>query len=226
MKGFEFYAGGIEDAILGALEAVLRPQGVRTFDTYSGELDSENLKQAIGVLSPTFPLILVNYTDGVDKRDPATAPVFGRSLHFRHDCTFAVICVTNDARGENARRRGRSVQSRTIGAYTMIDKAREILSGLRLKKVVDTSDLEVFGDTLFLGEEVLLTADPLTPVANEFIARIPNLTAYAVIFETCFKWSSPDRSSAGTNVSEFVLDVDSLNDPAEPSDNLPGVNFN
>lgn len=226
MKDFEFYAGGIEDAILDALTVGMESTGVKTFQTYSGELDSESLKRALGEIAPKFPLVMVSYTDGTDTRMPSTAPVLGRSLHFRHDCTFAVICATNDARGENARRRGKLVGTRQTGAYTMISKVRELLSGLQIRKIIDETDIEMYGESLYLGEEVLLTNQPLIPVANEFIARLPNITAYAVIFETYFQWSSPDRSKPGIPVTEISVGLDSLNDAAKPKEILPGVNFN
>lgn len=208
---FEFFAGGIEDGILTALEAILKPMGVKTFATYSGELDGDNLKKALGDITPNFPMIMVSYTDGTDVRMPVTAPVLGRSLHFRHDCSFAVICAVNDARGEAARRRGKPIGNQTIGAYKMMAKVRETLSGLQLSTMVES-------------EKVVLTNGPLIPVANEFIARVPGLTAYAVIFETYFQWSSPSRGSAGTEVTELILGVDSLNPPSEANDNIPGVN--
>lgn len=208
--GFEFFAGGIEDGILEVLEGVMKPLGVRTFSTYSGELDSDNLKKAINDITPNFPMIMVSYTDGTDKPMPATSSIPGRSLHFRHDCSFAVICVVDDARGETARRRGKPIGSKKIGVYSMMAAVRNTLSGLQLITMVEE-------------ERVILTNGLLTPVANEFIARVPQMTAYAVIFETYFQWSSPKRGEAGTQVQQLVLGVESLNSPSEANSNTPGV---
>lgn len=211
MKDFEFYVGGIEDAILQLLEAEMKPLGVKTFATYSGELsDPAKVKEAIGSLSPKFPLVLVSYADGVDKPVPKLAPVFGEPLVFAHECTFVVICASADARGERAQRRGQLVGNKRIGCYGMLSKAREILSGLQINALVE-------------GEDVLLTHSPLLPEANEFIARLPGITAYAVPFGTYFKWLSKDRTEPGTDVETIVLDVDALNAFGKENQNKPGV---
>lgn len=207
---FEFYAGGIEDAIIQLLESQMKSLGVKDFATYSGELDSENLKKALGELTLRFPLIMVSYADGEDTELLKTSPVFGSPITFRHDCTFIVICASADARGTNAQRRGALVGNKKLGVYQMIARVRELLSGLQIKAMHE-------------GKEVLLTLQPLMPKANEFIARLPNISAYAVPFETYFKWSSVDRSEAGDEVSEIILDVDSLNTPSGQTENVPGV---
>lgn len=212
-RDFEFYVGNIEDAILTALEAELKPLGVKTFAAYSGELDSENLKKAIATLIPKFPLVLVSYTDGEDKQDAKTAPVLGRPLHFRHECSFAVICASNDARGETARRRGKLTLTKKIGVYTMLSKVRKVLGGMRFSIMDD-------------DEKVTLTESPLMPNGIEYIARVPQITAYATVFETYFRYSTVDRQSAGTDVSELVLGVESRNAPSDTKPNVPGVIFN
>lgn len=209
---FEFYVGGIEDAILQLLTTEMKPLGVKEFATYSGELDSENLKRAMAELSPRFPLIMVSYADGEDKQIPPVSPVFGEPIHFRHDCSFVVICASADARGTNAQRRGALTGNKKLGVYQMISKVRELLSGLQIKATVEET-------------EELLTYEPLMPTANEFIARLPNITAYAVPFETYFKWSSIDRTQEGSAVSNLILDVESLNTPGQSVKNLPGVTF-
>lgn len=210
VKDFDFYAGGIEDAMLVLLEQELRPLGVKTFATYSGELDSDNLKKAIGDLSPQFPLVMVSYTDGKDIQLPRQSAVLGKPRQFQHECSFAVICASNDSRGDKSRRRGALVGSKKTGVYQMLSTVRSILTDLRLKINIE-------------GAEHLLTYDPLMPSGTEFIARIPQVTAYAQIFDTFFKYQSLDRSVAGIPVSEFVLDVESLNDLILPEVNLPGV---
>lgn len=192
---FDFYAGGIEDAIIEALKSGMT--GVKMIETYSGQLDDpESLKAAIASKARSYPLVMVSYGDGVDVRDPATSAVLGRSLIFRHDCSFAVICVSTDARGETERRRGGG------GTYAMIGQVRRLLTGLRFSKMVtetvDDEEVEV---------KYLLTTEVLVPVANEYIAKLPNMTAYAVIFATAFKWKSPDRTEAGIDVTELIVGV-------------------
>lgn len=215
MIDFEFYVGSIEDAIIAALETPLKAIGVKTFDTYSGDFEPDNLKKALGAMGATFPLILVSYTDGADESDPKTPRVLNRSLRLRHDCSFAVICAANDPRGDNARRKGKLTGVKKIGVYTMISKVREVLGGLNLKAVDPDTD-----------EIVLLTHDPLVPTGVEYIARMPNITAYAAIFDTYFRYATPDRTPAGTEVDELILGVESLNDPRPvANDNTPGVIF-
>lgn len=217
VKDFEFYVGGIEDAILQLLENEMRFLGVKTFATYSGELsEPERMKAALGELSPTFPLVMVSYADGEDKQTPVTSPVGGEPIHFKHLCTFVVICASADARGELAQRRGKLVGSKKIGVYGMLAKVREILSGLQIKTIAENAEGEEV--------EVLLTYAPLVPTANEFIARLKGITAYAVPFETYFKWSSKDRSANdGSAVEQVVLDVTSLNTSGLRDENKPGV---
>jgi phage gp37-like protein len=209
---FDFIVGGIEDAILQVLENEMKPLGVREFASYSGELDSENLRQAIAALAPRFPLVMVAYAQGVDKQMPVTSPVFGEPIIFRHDCSFVVVCASADARGDKAQRRGAPVKNQTLGCYKMIAKVRELLTGLQIKAVSEEA-------------EVFLTHQPLMPTANEFIARLPQITAYAVPFDTYFKWSSKNRKEAGTQVEELLVGVESLNASSGAIQQLPGVKF-
>ncbi len=214
MRDFDFFVGGIEDAILALLKTNMTPMGVKEFELYSGELEVEAFKAAIAALSPRFPLVMATYTDGRDVQDAKTAPVLGAPLHYRHDCSFAVICATDDARGENKRRRG---ATGSIGTYAMMAKVRELLNGLSLSKMDD-------------DEKVVLTASSLKPAAVEYIARTPDVTAYALIFNTAFRFQTPDRREAGMPVSEFILEAGTLpieegeNEvPITPTTNTPGV---
>ncbi len=206
---FDFHIGGIEDALLELLEEEMEPMGVKTFASYSGELDSDNLKRALGALTPQFPLVMVSYADGKDIQDPRTPKVLGKSLHFRHECAFAVICASNDARGESARRRGARVRNRKIGTYAMISKVREILGGLKLNAMID-------------GDIVDLAIDPLMPSGVEYIARIPNVTAYAVTFDTYFRFETADRSKPGRAVSEFTISLDAAEAAPRDGESLAG----
>ncbi len=214
MLDFDFYVGGIEDAMLQSLEAEMRELGVKTFATYSGELsDPDTLKKAIAALAPKFPLVMVSYTDGKDVQLPATFPAFGAPQIYQHECSFAVICASNDSRGEKSRRRG--VGTAKIGVYQMLAKVRDILSNLQIY-----ANLQTTGEP---DERVLLTLKPLVPSATEFIARIPEVTAYAEIFDTYFKWQTRDRRQSGTAVSQVIVNVERTNTPTELPENLPGT---
>lgn len=203
---FDFYAGGIEDAIIALLKQQM-PE-VKMIETYSGQLDdAASLKEAIASKARQFPLIMVSYADGEDIPTPATSGVMGKPLHFRHDCTFVVICVSNDARGSETQRRGH------LGCYKLVAKVREHLTGRRFAKSVE-------------GVKHNLTAQVLKPLSNEFVARLPSMTAYAVPFTTSFDWSSPDRQEAGRAVTEVVIATDSTGETiVQMPENLPGVSF-
>lgn len=201
---FEFYAGGIEDGILEALKTPMQALGVLSFASYSGQLDSpEDLKSAISSQTLRYPFVMASYAGGEMAKMPPTAPVLGRSLHYRHDCSFAVIVADNNPQGEKARRRNK--------AYQMIAVVWNTLAGVRLKKQV--------GD-----DQVLLNTQVLEPIENIQI-RLPGITAYGIVFDTSFRWTSPDRTQAGTAVEELIVGVESLNELNVPEAGLPGVNF-
>jgi hypothetical protein len=184
--------------------------GIKSFATYSGDLDAESLTKNLMEFAAKCPRVMVSYMNGMDVQDPKTSPVLGRPLPFRHDCVFGVIVASNDIRSETIRRRG---TSDTTGAYQMIAKARETLAGLVIRQVIDEET----------GETVPLTFEPLMPVSNEFIAKKQNMTAYAVIFKTYFRWVSPDRTGTGQAVQELVLGVESRNRHGIEIEGLPGV---
>lgn len=204
---FEFYAGAIEDAIVQQLTS--KVTGVNAVDTYSGQLDDpKEVERALSSKGRKFPMMLVSYADGEDSRAPGYSPVAGRPLVFRHDCFFAVICLSNDSRGEQARRRGMEPSK---GIYSLIGQADMALTGMRFSTTVD-------------GESKLLTIDPIEPVSVEYVP-LPNLTAYARIYATAFKWQSPDRTPEPVNVTDFDVEVNSLNrsGPERRAPELPGV---
>jgi phage gp37-like protein len=66
MRSFDFIVGGIEDGILAALAELKISEGgyLKTLDTYSGELDSEQLRRALSDITPTMPAMLVAYGSG------------------------------------------------------------------------------------------------------------------------------------------------------------------
>lgn len=209
LQDFEFYIGGIEDGILAALDAPMTAIGVQTLAPYSGDLEAADLKKALASFATSFPRVMVSYTDGVDSIDPGVSAVLGRSVHYRHDATFAVIVASNDARSETARRRG--VAGSQVGAYGMIAKVREVLTGLMLSRSVS-------------GVIYPLTHTPLKLLSVEYIMRLQDISAYAIIMETYFHWKSPNRQAGGTAVSQLILGVDeSLKDADSQIPNLPGV---
>lgn len=202
-RGFDFFVLNIEAQMIQTLKNAVGTQAqggyVKTVTTYSGELDAEQLKKALASLTPQMPLMLVSYEDGEDVESPPTAPLPGVPRVFKHDCGFAVICVSNDARGENERR---------ASIYKMIADVKRALDCIQLK-ALDGS------------ETVLLTLDPLKPAGVSYIYRLPNLTAYGVHFETYFKYITPDRTVQGPLVQELIFEVENTFEKGES--NLPGV---
>lgn len=205
---FDFYVGGIEDGMIAALQPLKKSSlngYAQTIDSYGGQLEEETLREALSNL-PGLPAILVAYGDGDDEVQPATTPNEPRII--QHDCTFTVICCTDDARGQKARRRG---EGAGVGVYKMLGDVRRKLSGLRFRKIVEGE-----------AKPVLLTYDPLTPSGVQFMQRLQDLTAYAQHFDTYFKWTEPDRRQDGTPVTELFFDLNTMN-VHEDSSNLPGV---
>lgn len=200
---FATTVGGIEDGILSALKTGMTGMGIQSFATYSGDLGSDNLTKRLMEFAKKCPRVMVSYMNGRDFRDAATSAVLKRSLKFRHDCSFAVIVASNDIRSETVRRRG---TAGATGAYAMIAKVKTLLSGLMLEAVIDSNT-------------VRLTQAPLMPITTEFITRKQNMTAYAVIFGTTFRWASPDRSVEPVHITDYTVEVESL---MEHDQNLPG----
>jgi hypothetical protein len=204
--------GGIEDGMMAALEAAVgvKSEGgyVKTIASYAGEMDRDTLKHAVDELTPRMPLLLIAYGDGKDVEDPATVPIGGLPRFFRHDCTFTAICVSDDARGDKARRRG---TAGGVGVYKMIADVRSVLGG----KVFSVTD---DGDTIYLNQ------DPLQYSGVEYLARLPDLTAYACHFDTWLRFSEPDRTQPGQLVQELTLSINPLN-PETNETNLPGVSI-
>lgn len=212
---FDEFVGGIEDGILAALEPLTVRAGgyLKTLGYYSGELDAETLRAFVRENSPNFPLALVCYTDGEDVYSPPIAPVGHQPRIIEHRCTFSIMACADDARGDKARRRGTST---SVGVLRIISDVRAALAGLPLRaSVTDPETNEV--------AEVLLTLDPLTLAGHEFIARMPQLTAYAQHVTTRFKWQEPDRRAAATPVSELIVDVRPLPPFSYRTPALPGV---
>jgi phage gp37-like protein len=189
---FDYVVGGIEDGMIQVLkDAIVLPVDggyVKTISTYAGELDKDTLRAALAELVGSLPLILVCYSDGEDKALPATPPVAGEPFVVTHECSFSVICCSDDARGEKTRRRG------AAGVYKMLADARRLLSGLRFTKMEG-------------GVKVLLNSLPMTPAGVDYIARLPDLTAYAQHFDTTFSYETQDRRVVrpGVNITASVV---------------------
>lgn len=205
-RDFDFYVGGIEDGILEVLQPMKQaPLKVRELTTYSGELeDGKALQAAIASEARIFPLVMVSYGGGQDTRSPATSAVLGKPLNYRHDCFFAVVCADNNPLGEKTRRRSK--------AYQMLAAVRKELTGRRLV-------------TIDGAEKVTLTHGVLEPDGTEYVLKLANMTAYVAIFRTWFNWSSPDRTTPGSDVAEIIVGVDSQNTSEANPGNTPGVNF-
>ncbi len=215
--GFEFFIGGIEDAAIerlrsGLLQGTAAAGYVRTIQSYGGELDREELQDALGELLPSFPLMLVSYGSGKDRLDPACNSLPDEPQTFLHDYGLTVVCCDNDARGEATRRRG--TQGKQGGVYRMIDDARRLLLGKRFIAQV--------GD----GGGVLLNLDTFRPAGVEMIARLPDMTAYAVHFDTSFKYDVvPDVELITIDRINIELDVAEKTLGAR-ADDSPGIFIN
>ena len=221
---FDEVVGGIEDGIVALLKHLYarpdHPDGyLNEIASYAGELDEKKLKEAIDRLSPMYPLVLVAYGEGADVENPATAAVLGERRIWQHNCTFSVIAVTANARGETEQRRG-SVGD--VGVYTMIADVRSALTGVRFAKRGDDQIVLMTPNRPLPDGDVLLNLEPFRPVGVFHMARLEGLTAYAAQFETYFKWTEPDRRAANTPVEDLIFDVTTLNSASGPGQ-LPGV---
>lgn len=200
---FDQVIGGIEDGIIATLKEAA--PYAKTVKTYGGELDTDQVKRALGELTPQLPALLVSYGAGVDTLDPAVTARKGEPRLYRHDCSFTVICCSGDARGDATRRRG---SGSAVGLYKMIADARYALGGLQFVTTV--------GD-----EKIALNGEPLRYADVEYVARLAELTAYAVNFTTWVRFSEKDRRVTGSLVQELVFTVE--NTDKTGGANLPGV---
>lgn len=205
VQDFAFFVGNIEDGMIAILEAAVGKDAEEGYagdiTTYSGELDDEeHLREAMGALAGRFPLFLVSYGEGKSTRQTQIAPGVGAPWSVRHDCTFIVMCLDDDARGETERRRG---------AYNM---ASDVLAALENKQLH------------YVDGDIKIT---LTP--GEFISRGVNhlgsfsdVTAYAVPFDVYFNYLTPDRRNPEQEIDEIVFELNPLN-PVRRTTGLPGV---
>lgn len=209
-RDFDANVAGIEDGIVQVLiGAVGGSDGyAKAVETYSGELDSETIRDYLEELRGRFPLFLVCYTDGEDVKSPAIAPAFGQPRIFRHRCTFTTFVASDDARGEKARRRG-ARGGGGIGVYRMIADVRKALAGRFFRNTAEE-------------DKDLFNVEPMTPAGVEFVARMPEMALYAVHHETEFEWIEPDRRQAGKPVTGLIVDVHPTRGVGMPG-GLPGV---
>jgi len=224
MPGFDFYVAGIEDGMIAALKQAC--PYAKEISAYGGDLDSDRLREALSRLAPRLPLFLVSYGQGEDCESPAQSQLidspaadlgqtpsgdieafYGVPLLYEHRCTFTVIVCSDDARGEKARRRG-VVNAK--GLYGMIADVRGALDGIQFwQKPVN-------------ADAILLNPMPFKPMAVDYLAKLPDLSAYAIHYESYFKYETADRRVAGLPISEVDFTVQNT-DAVSDGFNLPGV---
>lgn len=207
LNRFDFNVAAIERGIIARLETgdnqtpSVKSRGVRQISCYAGELDTtENFKDVIKKLVPKFPLILVSYGSGADKRLNENL-LYADSIEYRHDCGFVVICASNDRRGNETRRHGTAEK---IGIYEMIGAITELIGGLAI---------EVAGEPV---------CAPLEPSGVEPLMRLTDLSAFALHFSTSFRYRTPDRRAVAVTVEEIEAHINNNSNSAVAS-NLPGV---
>lgn len=211
VQNFSFFVGGIEDAVVAALQAKVGKDAENGYAgdiaPYSGELDdTKKLREALSALHARFPLFLVSYTDGVSTRQTQIAPGVGAPWEVRHDCTVLALVIADDARGETDRRKG---------AY---DMASDVLAALENRQFayvyLDDDDNE---------QKIMLTPGEFISTGIEHVASFGDVTAYAVPFETWFKYLSPDRRDPATPLEEVVFAFHPLDSSGEHIEPGPGV---
>ncbi|HEX8747393.1 MAG TPA: hypothetical protein VF717_09340 [Pyrinomonadaceae bacterium] len=213
MKPFDYHVRGIEDGIITAIKAQsgVASEAVRP---YKGELDQEELKKesksALKSLISRLPFYLIAYAAGYDTSD-GSGPIFpGDEIVRVHRCTFTVLCCGSDWRGEAAEK---------IGVAKMIATAQAAVVG---RQFVKTEEIEGGG-----VEEVILNLDVMTvsedPPNPEYVVRLPELTAYAVHFDTMFKYLAADV------VPDVPIEIEQINfslgvrNAPHPETDAPGV---
>lgn len=193
-RGFSFHVGGIEDGMVAALAAYCESYKPDVA-TYGGELDAKNVREALSQLESRFPLFLVSYGDGEDHLRSPLGPGVGAPREYEHRCSFTVMCCSDNARGEQERRRG---DGASVGVWDMIEDAQTALWRMQFAAVIGE------GET---AETIILNPEPLNPAGVEYIAHLPELTAYAVHFDTHFVYATPDRREPGGQVQEIRIEI-------------------
>ena len=204
--------GKLEEAIVDLLFAGM--PYVSTVSTYNGELsDRPKLIEALKTLKGMLPLVLVAYTGGTDE-EVAGSPVPNAPVEIIHHATIEVVYCADDSRAQYKRvRAGDSLTRKGNQALThrMFSDGRAILSGRQLT-------IEADGDTQILNE------GELTPVANDYIERMPALTAVSTPFTLSFRYTSPDhREPYGGEITTINFDIGRIGDDGRNLEHPPGV---
>lgn len=206
-REFEFYTNGLETAARAALNAQV---GEYAGDValYNGELDQEDLEQALRDLVTRCPLFLLGYVKGKNTWEHPISPVCGAPWVVRHDFLFAVILVDDNPQGDEERRRKVNV---------MVGDTLRALSNRQLYLAVETEGEE--GPVI---EQVLLNPGELKETDVELIASLQDLSARAVPFEGYFRYLTPDRRDEPIPVSGVELELESAgNYTGTPG--MPGI---
>ncbi len=204
-RDLKFFIGGIEDGCIAALK-VAAGKYAGDITAYGGELDKKDLKTALAELALRFPLFLVSYVEGDDTHENPISPAPGAPWVVRHDCSFIVILVDDNARGEEERRRGAG------GIYRMLSDTDEALSHRQFAVVIE-------------GETVILNPGEFIPVGIEHLAHLPDQTAYARTFSAYFKYLTPDRRDEEKAIQTIEFGIDLTAASRRTEGNLPGVNL-
>jgi hypothetical protein len=221
VRSFDFYVTGLEDGMIAALQHSCL--WAKTVTTYAGELDEVAIREGLARLVNRMPLILVTYGQGEDVQAPGVGaiaasftpgtlastlerqggPIAIANLKprvFQHNCLFSAIIVSNDTRGELARRRAKTETGATIpgaiGLYQMMGEVKAAVDDLQFYVIDPTAD-----------KPVRLNTQPFKPVAVDYMAKLPDITAYAVHWETAFKYRTPDRTPQYPKVKDLIVDV-------------------
>ncbi|HEV2761529.1 MAG TPA: phage protein Gp37 [Pyrinomonadaceae bacterium] len=219
MKPFDYYVKEIESAMAAALVAASGGAGgyAPKSRPYEGELDDEEIgkesRPALSKLLSALPIFFATYAGGADVPASNHPWLFGEPREMVHHCTFTALCCAPDARGE---REGQTESTQGVGVYRMIAVAQSALLG-RQFEVVEGQ------------ETVVLNDDPFAPITRgdnvRFVVRRNNLTVFAVHFITSFTHWTTDWRTAGVNIEQFNLKVESRNSHGAAG-GLPGVQFN
>jgi hypothetical protein len=214
-KDFNFYVGGIEAGIIGALGEFAYASPA---EPYRDELDDEELEseagRALTRLAGRLPLFLASYVDGTLSESDCHPWLYGEPRIFRHDAVFTVLCCAPDWPGALT---GQSEGTAGVGVRRMVSDSLAGLSG-KMFRAADPADPETLLD---------LNLSPLkpSPVGRNPvpILRRDEVVVYAVYFETYFLWEAPPPGpSEPVTIEEirFILDV--TNGPSGRG-GLPGV---
>jgi len=212
---FEFHVRGLEDAIVETL-STSGNFGRSEIDLYQGELSSaEDVRKALGNQARRFPLILVAYgSTGKPELSPATGTAYGSPRTYSMPCSITILALDRVTRGTEERS--------TRGVYALLSDAMEAITDRHF--YATRGGVPVLNETSIesqLDELVLLNKQPMVIEGIDYLARIPNAVAYALIFSTAFDFTSTDRRRTRTiSAINFGIDTKRV---GQLSDTAPGV---